>query len=367
MSLKVCHIISGDLWAGAEVMAFSLLSKLMKYSDIDLTVIVLNHGKLASQIKSLGIPCYVFDEKRLSFIKILKQIREINKRHIFHIIHSHRYKENTIVALAITGSHNCKLITTVHGLPEYHDNEVDLYRRIKTGLNYFLLSRRFDRVIAVSLEMKDKLVRNYGFPEAKVAVIHNGIKIHERSNVIERNKFTIGSAGRIFPVKDFPLMVQIAKRLIKKYDNIYFELAGDGPGITDLRKEIQKNDLQDRFSLKGNLENMESFYRGLNLYINTSRHEGIPLTVLEAMENSCPVIAPRVGGLSEIIDDGENGFLLDSRDPACFAAKIEQIFLDHTLGRRIGVAAREKVRNNFSVSRMAEQYYQLYWRVIKED
>lgn len=113
--LHICHIISGDLWAGAEVMAFQLLKGLMVYSDLDLFAIVLNNERLAEAIKELGIRVKVVDESRISFYNILLTIRKIFRKHPPDIIHSHRYKENILSYLSSSFIPGVKLISTQHG------------------------------------------------------------------------------------------------------------------------------------------------------------------------------------------------------------------------------------------------------------
>ena len=86
----------------------------------------------------------------------------------------------------------------------------------------------------------------------------------------------IGSAGRLYPVKDYAFMIEIAKAVKEKTKHIKFHLAGEGPEGAKLRVLIQQYSLNETFVLKGHLEDMLPFYRSLDLYLNTSVHEGIP-------------------------------------------------------------------------------------------
>ena len=153
-------------------------------------------------------------------------------------------------------------------------------------------------------------------------------------------------------------MVRIAQELALQRE-ISFVLAGDGPERVALEKAIDECGVAVRFALKGHLEDMDAFYRGLDLYLNTSVHEGIPMTILEAMARGLPVIAPQVGGIGEIIEDGVEGFLVSNRDPKAFAEKC-LLLQDVELRQRMGQAARAKVERDFSAEHMARKYYQLY-------
>jgi glycosyltransferase involved in cell wall biosynthesis len=117
------------------------------------------------------------------------------------------------------------------------------------------------------------------------------------------------------------------------------------------------------FLLRGFVEDVGDFYRNLDIYLNTSLHEGIPMTILEAMSQEIPVIAPDVGGMKEIIDDGIDGYLVHGRDPKAFAEQCLRLYNDDNLRLAMGASAREKVEEDFSTERMAKEYHQLYLEV----
>jgi L-malate glycosyltransferase len=119
--LKIWHIISGDLWAGAEVMACTLLRELNRNPDVNLSVILLNNGRLAEELRTDGIGILIFDENNHSFSSLLGQIRNQLRTNSPDIIHAHRYKENLLAFLAIQGICRPALISTLHGLPEVID------------------------------------------------------------------------------------------------------------------------------------------------------------------------------------------------------------------------------------------------------
>ena len=175
--LHVCHLISGDLWARAEVMVYHLFKGLQAYDDLALSAILLNEGRLAEEIRKLGISVHVVDESKVSFLSILLKIRKILSSRPPDVIHSHRYKEN-ILAYLISGSiPRPKLVGTQHGMSEIHGGETGLKHRLISQSNFFLLSRCFHRVVGVSQNIQDAFLKQYGFSENKMAVIHNGIEI----------------------------------------------------------------------------------------------------------------------------------------------------------------------------------------------
>lgn len=355
------HIISGDLWAGAETMAYNLLRRLREYNGLSLYVILLNEGRLAKELRASGLKVCVVEESSVSFWQIFRRIKTIV--HDFHpdIIHSHRNKENLLAFLASRFSLKINLISTLHGLPEFVDKPPNIIQLLKINLNKFILSRFF-HTVAVSHNIKGALINRFSFSDRFVEVIHNGIEFSDSMEKDTTGKtFVIGSSGRLFPVKDYPLMVEIARILTLKYPAaVRFELAGDGPEMDSIIALLKDYGLSDNFSLVGHQDDMARFYNGLDIYLNTSVHEGIPMTILEAMSHGLPIVAPAVGGIVEIITNGENGFLVASRDPAAFAKKCIALIENEDERLMLSQAALATARESFSAELMAAKYFHLY-------
>src|SRR5688500_3553896 len=136
MTVKVCHLISGDLWAGAEVMAFHLLRGLNALPGIQLLVIVLNKGRLSDELQNEAISTYILDEGKRSFPEIVwlasRAVREWRPQ----ILHSHRYKETILsYIISLTLREGAALVSTQHGMPELHDGRPHLLHRLKSYAN----------------------------------------------------------------------------------------------------------------------------------------------------------------------------------------------------------------------------------------
>ena len=346
-------------------MTCSLLKGLKEYRDLDISAIFFNDGRLASEVRRIGIPVYVLPETELSFFHILRDLKAIFKDNPPDIIHAHRYKENILSWLATRSHRSIQLIATQHGLPEIYGRSRNLKYRLLSRLNFLILSKYFYSIVAVSRDIEDFFVRRYGFPREKVRVIHNGIEIPQaRPSVNGKNRFVIGSTGRYVSVKDFPFMVEVAKEVTNVANDIYFEIAGEGPHEKTIEESIRKNGLEDRFLLRGLIEDISSFYQGLDLYINTSLHEGIPMSILEAMGHMLPVVVPNVGGFSEILEDGVQGYLVNGRDPRDFSEKCIELYEKIELRKRMGIAGRQKVLKEFSSVRMAQRHHSLYMNAV---
>lgn len=357
---KIAHIFSDDLWAGAEVAIYNLLKGLSAYNNLQLTAISLNEGKLSQKLRDLKVETFVIKESKSNFLSIFFKTLSILRGRGVDVIHVHRYKENILAFLLSFCLGNPILISTVHGFTETPTKKPSLKWRFLSGVNYGILQRYFSKVVSVSKDIRGGLVSKYGFSDSRLAVIHNGIDPPSLKSARPKNNILIGSAGRLFPVKDYALMIEIANYICKVRKNVTFKIAGDGPQRDILEEQITTKGLEKCFTLQGFTENMKGFYHSLDIYLNSSVHEGIPLTVLEAMAHGIPVVAPKVGGLPEIINDDVEGFLIGSRKAEDFGKKCLELTDNSRLRLKMGQAARMKVVENFSNKNMAEKYYRIY-------
>jgi glycosyltransferase involved in cell wall biosynthesis len=362
--MRVLVLASGDLWAGAEVMVNQLVNELSTFPEVGLRVVLLNKGRLAKELVKLGIEVLVIDESKHSFFYTIRVIRKLVAEFSPDIIHSHRYKENFLAWAATCWRKNIKLVATQHGMPETVGKDVRLLSKVRNSLFFRLLSCFFVRTVLVSREMRQLLVGSYGFSFKNITVIHNGIFIPKDISHRKGLRVFIGSAGRFFPVKDFSLFVDLAHSLVRQNDTVDFVLAGDGPQHIILEEKIRSLGLQERFRILGHQDDMDAFYRSLDIYINTSVHEGIPMSVLEAMSHGLPVVAANVGGFSEIVQDGEQGFLIVERNKNVYVDRVLELILNQDLRLKMAKSARDRVVDCFSRKVMAEKYYQLYCKLL---
>jgi glycosyltransferase involved in cell wall biosynthesis len=162
------------------------------------------------------------------------------------------------------------------------------------------------------------------------------------------------------PVKDFNLFLDVAAEIKRQTDGVRFTILGDGPLRKELIRKAAELKLADCVEFLPTRADPFPYYQSLDLFLNTSLHEGIPLTILEAMALGRPVVAPKVGGLPEIISHGEDGLLVEGREPKKFARLCLELMENKNLRMKIGDRAAKKIAAHFSSSRMAAAYLQLY-------
>jgi glycosyltransferase involved in cell wall biosynthesis len=362
--LTVLHIFSGDLWAGAEVMIYHLLVEL-KTRGVKVIGLSLNEGILTSKLRDAGVETFVIPESQNHFAKILLQALYLLKGRKIDIIHSHRYKEN-LLALFIARCLSVKcLVTTLHGLFEASPHtRAPILSRLKERLNYFVATSYFTTIVAVSQEMKHRLMSTHPITSEKLCIIRNGVAppatTHSRKGLTQASSFHVGTVGRLVPVKDFDLFLDVAERVQKQMANVRFSILGDGPLKERLTRRVREKNLEKAVKILPARSDPFPYYDSLDLFLNTSLHEGIPLSVLEAMSCGLPVVAPRVGGIPEIIENGRHGFLVDGRTPEDFAWQCLELLRNEDVRKKFGSSAAERFIDQFSSVRMAASYLKLY-------
>jgi glycosyltransferase involved in cell wall biosynthesis len=357
-------VFSGDLWAGAEVMICTLLTELHRAGRIPVVALSLNEGTLTERLRAAAIETHVIPEHRYAFPRILLQALRLLRGRPVSVIHSHRYKENALATALAAILRPRRLLATVHGLPE----PPPARRRLPdpaVRLNTALLRRRFSHVVAVSHDIRRRLTGDFGLTPERVSVIHNGLRLPPPSAAPADagggcRGLHVGSVGRLVPVKDFPLFLETAARIRARHHGVRFSILGDGPARGELLRKAIALGLSNCFQILPPMADPLPYYRTLDVYLNTSRHEGIPMSILEAMSCGVPVVAPAVGGIPEVLSHGVDGLLIGSRAAQDYADTCLALMGEDERRCALGRRAQETVAERFSAAAMAARYLELY-------
>lgn len=175
---------------------------------------------------------------------------------------------------------------------------------------------------------------------------------------------TVGILANFSPVKDHALFLAAAAILIRRRRDIQFLLVGSGPLRGAIESTVRRDAMQDHFTFASTEHDAAGFLAAMDVCVLTSRREGSPNAVLEAMALGRPVVAAAVGGVPELVEHGASGVLVASRAPEDFAHAIERCLDDPVWSASLGAGARERVRREFSVERMVGSYRALYAELL---
>jgi glycosyltransferase involved in cell wall biosynthesis len=227
-------------------------------------------------------------------------------------------------------------------------------------------------VYAVSKDLKRHMVEE-GFPDRRVGVIYNGIAVQpqpaceERNRVrreldVDRNTFVVGTIARLDPVKNLETMIEACAE-VRKSAPALLVVIGDGEERASLER-LAAAKAAGGVRFLGHREDARRWLAGCDVYANSSIHEGISLTILEAMSAGLPVVATSVGGTPEIVDDS-CGCLVPARDVQAMAAVLIQLADDDARRTELGRAGRMRVAARFTIERMVSDYRAAYLRVAR--
>lgn len=371
--IRVCHLAVGDRWGGAEVCLVELMKSLVKERDLDMSAIVLNHGRLAKELGSLGIEVLVIPEADASLLTTLREIAHQLRSRQCHIVHSHKPKDNVLGVLSGLISSRPVIVRTVHGSPEIFPG-INIPRMVFHELPNQICNRFLvDQVIAVSQNLRSRLAKYYS--QDRVVCIHNGISLPKlefnedqdqvRARIgLAKGEFLIGTVGRLAAVKGHEFLIKSMPHLCKLLREFKVLLVGDGPLKNNLERLAASLGIRERVIFMGHHDSPMDIVRIMDLFVLPSLNEGIPLALLEAMSLQRPIVAARVGGVPEVVRHESNGLLVESRDAQAIASACGRLLCDKVLGRSLGEAARIDVAKRFSSAVMGENVAALYRKLL---
>jgi sugar transferase (PEP-CTERM/EpsH1 system associated) len=271
-------------------------------------------------------------------------------------------------ALAAALARKPKLVHSEHGrnLPYIHFEPAK--RKVIRRTIYHLA----DQVFTVSEEMRQYFCRETGFDTARVVVVHNGIDLQKLDAVtaeeIEQTRAeygcapddcVIGTVARFQETKDLPTLVRAFAQLAQKTPAKLL-LVGDGQERAALESLARDLNIPSLVSITGLRHDVPRFLRAMDVFALPSLSEGLPGAVLEAMGAALPVVATNVGTLPELVTEGENGFLVNVKEPAAMAERLSRLALNRERARQFGQVGRRRVARDFSLPAMLQRYEQLY-------
>lgn len=220
------------------------------------------------------------------------------------------------------------------------------------------VDRSVFRIVVNAQVVKREMVDDLGFTEAKIVVVPNGLRPLPLSGHLrqEPNTLVVGSIFRLDYSKGALYLLDAYIELLKRFDDVRFVIAGTGPALGEMRRKVEELDLADRIDMVGFYEgDVADVLKGIDVYVFPSLHEGLPYSVMEAMRSRIAIVATKVGGIPEMIDNGVNGILVE---PASVEQLVSAIsfFLENQKEReKMADSAYESFLANYSLDRFASR------------
>jgi glycosyltransferase involved in cell wall biosynthesis len=380
MPSKVLLLVTLSEWGGAQHIVYLLAKHLRK--EYEITVACAPNGELIKKLRQENIRVIELSALCRNLqpwhdLQALWQLYRLMKRERFDVVHAHSTKAGLLGRIAARLAGVSVILFTAHGWA-FTEGRSFWKRSLLAWIERFA-TRYSTKIICVSehdyrLALEFKVAR----PE-QLMVIHNGLDSQPylspsfyRGEVTStllsflgrkgvEGRAVVTFVGRLAAPKD-PLTLLQA---IQKVPDCKMLIVGDGPLRRELEGFIQQNGLGERVLLVGASDRIPEILAASDIFVLSSYWEGLPLVIIEAMLAGLPVVATRVGGVPELIEEGVTGLLVPPGNPVELARALRALLDDESLRRRMGEAGKKRALELFTLDRMIEQYQQLYKGVIE--
>ncbi len=311
--------------------------------------------------------------------KAMRSLKIVIERITFHhprcqvIIHTHSSKAGILGRLAASFFPQCKVIHSVHGF-SFHPYQ-KLYKQKLYQIFERIVSPQTDFFIMVSQSNRNEGI-DLGLCQQKNSmVIRSGIDIatyrfQKESGVAYRKKIganqdtlIIGTIACLKPQKQPQTFIKLAAKILSRYPSSLFLLAGDGELKQECEQLIKEYQIKDKCIILGWEFNIPSFLSALDIFVLTSKFEGLPRAVLQARASGLPIVATKVNGTPEAITHGENGFLVDPVDLDDMVYHITALIKNTSLREKFSTNAIKNLEE-FDIDQMVLQQENLYHSLI---
>jgi len=304
------------------------------------------------------------------------QLYLLLKREKPHIVHTHTSKAGTLGRLAAWMAGVPVIIFTLHG-SYFHDHFSPVKTRLFTWIDR-VLAHTSDRIIAVSRAEREEILEHKIGNERKVVNIPLGLELDElftceehkgilRAELgIDESVKLVGIVARLSPIKGHKFFLDAAKTILQSYENIIFLLVGDGELRQELEEYVRSLGISHKVMFLGFRRDLPVVYADLDVLVLSSLNEGLPVTVIEGMAAAKPIVATRVGGVPELLDDGESGIIVSPSDPEGLAEGIIKVLNEPKATEEMGKRGRESAMSRYRIDILTENIANLYERILRE-
>ena len=370
---SVFQIISSLVPAGAE----RLVVHLVEYIDrerfapvcISLTDPVGSH--LEARVQQLGVPLYFLGKGDKMSFEVLRKLDALFRQYRPAVVHTHLLALNYAYPLMIRYRTPARLYT-VHNLAEK-----DLGLRTAPIVRALAFRYRLGKVVPVAIaeEVRASIQRLYGYPDPPL--IPNGIPTDEyapdpdaraqwrQAHGIEPHATVLTHIGRFATQKNHALLVE-AFAQVRADAPLYLLLVGGGELENAVREQVAALGLESRVCFLGIRADVADILRASDAFVLSSRWEGNPMSVMEAMAAGLPVVSTAVGGVPELVREGETGLLVPSEDTGALAQAIQALVDNPARRQAMGAAARQHAIAHFDIRHTVRGYEQLYEALLRK-
>ncbi len=363
---KICYLINCLIHAGAQSVLINLLENIDREKYQPVVISLEARVPLADRIKELKIPVYSANVSSKYDIKAAWKLYKLLKNINPDILHTHLFHSDITGRIFGKACGIPVIINTVHNI-KFGNRLRDFINKKSDFMS--------DYTVTICQAATDVMVKKKLVSPDKIKVIYNGIDpdkyfINKSASVKERITAELGlaadknlaiSIGRLRYVKGFSYLLQALKLIEEELANWHFLIVGDGELRSQLEEEAYNLGLSDYVSFPGVRDDIPQLLAASEFLVLSSLWEGLPLVIEEGMAAELPVIATKVGGVPELVEEGKTGYLVDPADSRQLAEALEKIMSIPVIERKqMGKKGRTRVEKLFNIKKMTADYEGVY-------
>jgi len=372
---RVALVVNNLDVGGLEKVVISLLTKLDRDRFDPQLICLSGQGKLFCDAQLASEATLVLEKRQKNYLGLnldlsaIAAIRRFVIRRSIRLIHAHN-----AAPLIYAGLASRALVRRPHIVYSEHNQIYSASDTAKKKFRFYL--RLADSVISVSHDLANSLRVSAGWRRS-IEVIHNGVDGHRfevgrdekvRAELgVTDEMFLIGTGVVLSRQKGIPDLIEAAQRVCAKCPRAMFVIAGDGPLRAELESLGRQSGLGSRLRFLGFRNDMPHFIAALDLYVLPSLWEGLPLALCEALAVGKPIICTNVGGNSEVVIDGENGYVVPAADPMALSVAILKVSQRSGRSETYCKSNRDRFERHFSDHAMVAAHEELYNRLLGDN
>jgi len=326
------------------------------------------------EFQQLEIPLYHLPKLRRVDFSTMQSLEEVVKKNDVHVVNAHHFMSMVYAYYGCKIKNHIKLIYTEHSRWE-----IERIPRRWEIIGRHLL-KKTDGAVGVSPEVTLLMREKFKLDSSKAVTIQNGVdlfvfKNRKRLNFlrdelgISENDKVIGMVGNLKAVKNHLFLLRAFSKLLKNIDNVKLLLIGQAfrdeadCSEQDIINFIEKNGIENKVLMVGPRSDIPELLNIMDIFCLTSHKEGMPISLIEAMATSLPVVGTDVDGIRDVVRNGENGFVVPLDDTKELEKKLLTLLSDETLRKAMGNASETIAQQNYSLDKCLNQYEKLFHSV----
>lgn len=377
---KICFIITRLVAGGAQKVVLDLIHSLSKESQNIYLISGPETGRegsfwhLAHKIlpdnKILKCPYLVRNVNPFKDIRAYFWLKRKMRKLEIDIVHTHTSKAGVIGRLAAYSLNTPVIIHSTHGLIYNVDANIpgvkgriaiSIFKRLEIFVGKFT-----SHLITLSENETGDAIKLKLINSSAVSAVSNGIlldsfsKIKREPNSWKSRHVRLGIAGRLNAEKGHDILIRAVRNLCEKFPGISLKIAGDGPLLKDLQSLVNECGLSENVIFCGFLEDMAAFLEEIDIFVLSSHYEGFGIVLVEAMAAGLPIVATDVGGVREVLNDGQNSIIVPSGSEGELTLGIEYFLQNPSIAYDYGRHGREAAIKKYSLSKMVDAHRDIY-------